>query len=59
MAPKLPGRTAGRQTGRQAGRQAGRTLSDARTIVDAIIYRYRRGIPSRELPKVYRLERAR
>ncbi|MCR4487743.1 IS5 family transposase [Micrococcus luteus] len=43
IAPMLPTRT---------GRQ-GRPFSDARTMVEAIIYRYRCGIPWRDLPEVY------
>ncbi|MBY0170535.1 IS5 family transposase [Micrococcus luteus] len=43
IAPMLPTRTG----------RAGRPFSDARTIVEAIIYRYRCGIPWRDLPEVY------
>ncbi|TFH98243.1 IS5 family transposase, partial [Micrococcus flavus] len=43
IAPMLPART---------GRQ-GRPFADARTMVEAIIYRYRCGIPWRDLPEVY------
>ena len=43
IAPMLPTRT---------GRQ-GRPFSDARTMVEAIIYRYRCGIAWRDLPEVY------
>jgi putative transposase len=34
---------------RQVGR--GRTFSDARTMVEAIVYRYRTGIAWRDLPE--------
>ncbi|MET7577971.1 IS5 family transposase [Micrococcus luteus] len=43
IAPMLPTRT---------GRQ-GRPFADARTMGEAIIYRYRCGIPWRDLPEVY------
>lgn len=43
IAPHLPG-----PTGRQ-----GRPYADARTMVEAIIYRYRCGIPWRDVPEVY------
>jgi putative transposase len=43
IAPMLPART---------GRQ-GRPFSDARTMVEAIIYRYRCGIAWRDLPVVF------
>jgi transposase len=43
IAPMLPART---------GRR-GRPFSDARTMVEAIIYRYRCGIAWRDLPEVY------
>ena len=43
IAPMLPTRTG----------RAGRPFSDARTIVEAIIYQYRCGIPWRDLPEVY------
>src|SRR5436305_14712329 len=43
IAPLLPSRT---------GRQ-GRPFSDARTMVEAIIYRYRCGIAWRDLPEVF------
>jgi transposase len=43
IAPLLPSRT---------GRQ-GRPFSDARTVVEAIVYRYRCGIAWRDLPKVF------
>ena len=43
IAPMLPTRTG----------RAGRPFSDARTMVEAIIYRYRCGIPWRDLPEVY------
>jgi len=43
IAPTLPTRT---------GRQ-GRPFADARMMVEAIIYRYRCGIPWRDLPEVY------
>ena len=33
--------------------RAGRPFADARTMVEAIIYRYRCGIPWRDLPEVY------
>lgn len=36
----------------RTGRQ-GRPFADARRMVEAIIYRYRRGIPWRDLPEVY------
>lgn len=36
----------------RTGRQ-GRPFSDARSMVEAIIYRYRTGIPWRELPPVF------
>lgn len=43
IAPMLPTRTG----------RAGRPFADARTMVEAIIYRYRCGIAWRDLPKVY------
>ncbi|MCV7684134.1 IS5 family transposase [Micrococcus luteus] len=43
IAPMLPTRTG----------RAGRPFSDARTMVEAIIYRYRCGIAWRDLPEVY------
>jgi len=43
IAPMLPARTG----------RAGRPFADARTMVEAIIYRYRCGIPWRDLPEVY------
>ena len=43
IAPMLPTRTG----------RAGRPFADARTMVEAIIYRYRCGIAWRDLPEVY------
>ena len=43
IAPMLPARTG----------RAGRPFADARTMVEAIIYRYRCGIAWRDLPEVY------
>jgi putative transposase len=43
IAPMLPSRT---------GRQ-GRPFADARTMVEAIVYRYRCGIAWRDLPEVF------
>ena len=45
IAPMFPTRTG----------RAGRPFSEARTVVEAIIYRYRCGIPWRDLPEVYGL----